>query len=223
MAFELAGPGSLSDRVFFYPVHMKKVTAFIDGFNLYHSLALNSRTKKYRWLDLKKLCQCFITQSNEILTDVYYFTALAKWDKGKVIRHEQYIKALETTNTQIIYGNFKYITKKCRICYKRYKTFEEKETDVNIGLYLLSTAFQNKFDKFFLLTADSDLVPAIKMVQKYFPDKESHVIIPIHGRAASLKQIANKNSKIKVEHLKNSVFSHNIQSPNGTITKPKNW
>ena len=217
-AFGSAGPGSLGDRVFFN----MKITAFIDGFNLYHSLAENPETKKYRWLDLKKLCQFFLKQS-ESLTDVYYFTALAKWDGGKIERHKEYIKALETTDVQVVHGNFKRVTKKCRKCYKKYQTFEEKETDVNIALYLLKLAFQNKFDKFFLITGDSDLIPAVKMLREYFPNKKSHIIIPINGRAWSLKHIADSNSKIKMRHLQDSLFSNTIHSKYGTISKPKEW
>ena len=201
---------------------MKQVTAFIDGFNLYHSLALNKRTKIYRWLDLKKLCQCFI-QKSEVLADIYYFTSLAKWDEGKVTRHKQYIKALETTGVHVIYGNFKRVTKKCRECYKKYQTFEEKETDVNIGLHLLRSAFQNKFDKYLLLTGDTDLIPVIKMIREYFPNKESHIIIPINSHAWSLKKITDKSSKIKEKHLCNSVLPSVIHFKQGSIIKPKEW
>ena len=201
---------------------MKKVTAFIDGLNLYHSLDLNQQTKQYRWLDLKKLCQCFIKQS-ETLTDVYYFTALAKWNEGKITRHKQYIKALETTDVQVIYGHFKRVTKKCRECYKEYRTFEEKETDVNIGLHLLRTAFQNKFDKFLLLTGDTDLIPVIKMIRKYFPNKESHIISPIDSYARSFKAISDRHSKIKKKHLHKSEFPPTIHLEHGSIIKPKTW
>ena len=199
-----------------------KVIAFIDGFNLYHSLAANSETKKYRWLDLKKLSHLFVKKS-EVLTDIYYFTALAKWDQGKVARHKEYIKALETTGIKVVYGNFKYVTKKCRKCHKIYQTFEEKETDVNIGLHLLKLAFQNEFEKFLLLTGDSDLTPALKMIREHLPNKESHIIIPINGRAWSLKNIADSSSKIKMKHLKSSLFPDTINLNPGAITKPDKW
>lgn len=85
--YRSAGPGSLSDRVFFN----MRITAFIDGLNLYHSLP-----KKYKWLDLKKLCQTFIKKT-EKLNNIYYFTALAQWNERKVKKHKEYIKALETS------------------------------------------------------------------------------------------------------------------------------
>ena len=46
-AFGSAGPGAWAARFFYFNV---KITAFVDGFNLYHSLAENPETKKYRGL-----------------------------------------------------------------------------------------------------------------------------------------------------------------------------
>ena len=123
----------------------------------------------------------------------------------------------------MIYGNFKRVTKKCRACYQKYQTFEEKETDVNIGLYLLKKAFQNEFDKCFLLTGDTDLVPVVKMIREYFPNKESHIIIPINGRAWSLKQMVDYSSKIKQKYLEASLFPLTINLKHGAIVKPKEW
>ena len=168
------------------------------------------------------MCQFFLKKSDS-LTDIYYFTALAKWNEGKVKRHKRYIKALETTGVKIIYGNFKTVTRKCRNCFKEYKTFEEKETDVNVGLHLLNSAYQDQFDKFFLLTADSDLIPAIKMIAEYFPNKESHIILPINAISKDLKNNSDNISQIKKKHLKSSLFPNTIHLENGTISKPEKW
>ena len=83
-----------------------KTIAFIDGFNLYHSLLTIHKDEKCKWLDLKSLCQSFLKKSDNLI-DIYYFTALAKWDEGKILRHKEYIKALETTDVKVIFGKFK--------------------------------------------------------------------------------------------------------------------
>lgn len=194
-----------------------KTIIFIDGLNLYHSLPTQCK-----WLDLKKLCQAFLKKS-ENLNDIYYFTALAQWNENKVRKHKQYIRALETTGVKTIYGHFKKVTRKCRKCHKEYKTFEEKETDVNIGLHLLNSAYQNQFDKFFLLTADSDLIPAIKMIARYFPNKESHILLPMNAVSEDLKNYSDNISQIKTRHLKSSLFPNTIHFKNGTISKPEGW
>jgi hypothetical protein len=38
---------------------MNRVIAFVDGFNLYHSLADNPDYHKYKWLDIRKLIEIF--------------------------------------------------------------------------------------------------------------------------------------------------------------------
>ena len=194
-----------------------RISAFIDGLNLYHSLP-----KQYRWLDLKKLCQAFITKS-ESLNHIYYFTALALWNEEKVKKHKKYIKALEASGIQVIYGNFKRVTRKCRNCHRRYQTFEEKETDVNMGLYLLNAAYQNQFDKFLLLTADSDLMPAIKTVKTHFPSKKSHVILPLNAKSVDLKTNSDQTSQIKMLQLDLSLFPDIVHLKNNTTSKPEDW
>jgi len=37
-----------------------KVIAFIDGFNLYHSLIKGKETSKCQWLNLQSLCKSFL-------------------------------------------------------------------------------------------------------------------------------------------------------------------
>ena len=115
-AFGSAGPGSLSDRVFYFS--MTKTIVLIDGFNLYHSLPKELGIKKYRWINLRKLYQMFIKKS-ETLTDIYYFTAFPEWNEGKVVKHKEYIKALETTGIQVVYGNFKRVTKNTKLLKKK--------------------------------------------------------------------------------------------------------
>jgi hypothetical protein len=41
---------------------IEKVIFFIDGFNLYHSIANEKRFNKYKWIDLSELAKNFITK-----------------------------------------------------------------------------------------------------------------------------------------------------------------
>jgi len=63
---------------------MARVAAFIDGFNLFHSINSNPKYHKYKWLNLQKLVSCFILPKDEVKT-IYYFTAYATWVPSKVI------------------------------------------------------------------------------------------------------------------------------------------
>jgi len=72
---------------------MEKVIFFIDGFNLYHSIA-NKRFNKYKWIDLSELAKNFITKKEHI-EEIYYFTALTPWSPDKTNRHKIFIKVQE--------------------------------------------------------------------------------------------------------------------------------
>ncbi len=198
---------------------MERVVAFIDGFNIYHSIA-DKKLNNLKWLNYRTLAQAFIKRSSQQLKEVYYFTALANWNSNKVNRHKIYIEALKTQDVKVILGKFKRVTKKCRKCYNLYKTFEEKETDVNIAIYLLSFAFQDKFDLALLFSGDSDLVPAIKKIKEWCPDKKIKVIIPYGRSAEYLKKVCDEYAHIKRKHLEKCQLPENISN---NIKRPSEW
>ena len=85
---------------------MNRIAFFVDGFNLFHALDNNPLYHKYKWLDLTKLCNCFVTKKDKT-ESIYYFTALATWSQSKMKKHKKYIKALVLNNVNVIYGEFR--------------------------------------------------------------------------------------------------------------------
>ena len=51
------------------------------------------------------------------------------------------------------------------------KRHEEKQTDVAIAVNVLSDALLDKFDKAFLITADSDQIPLVRKLKELCPKK----------------------------------------------------
>jgi uncharacterized LabA/DUF88 family protein len=202
---------------------MNRAIFFIDGFNLYHSLIENPNYVNYKWLNLRKLSECFVTR-NTIIEDIFYFTALTTWNQEKVKRHQLYIKTLGATNVNIIYGKFKRKTRLCRNCHTYYPCHEEKQTDVNIAIKLLILAFENRYDTAYIISGDSDLIPSIHTVQNNFPNKKICIITPIGRSSIELKQIADMHMKIKEKHLITSLFPKEIVFQNGEkIICPSTW
>lgn len=202
---------------------MEKVIFFIDGFNLYHALLDNKRLNQYKWLDLTSLTHKFILKTDKI-EDIYYFTALTTWSPDKVKRHKDFIKAQEIKGVKIIYGEFKRKDKLCPICKKTYQTFEEKQTDVNIAIQLLKLAIQDKYDKAFIISGDSDLIPSIEAVKSAFPNKQIGVIIPIYRSAEQLKQTCDFYMKMKEKHLQSSMLPDVIDLGKGKkLERPQSW
>jgi uncharacterized LabA/DUF88 family protein len=213
---------------------MSRIVVLIDGFNLYHALEYNPvssrpsvdprRYNKYKWLNLHKLAECFVLDKKDTLVDVFYFTTLALWDPGKVARHKEYIRALELQGIKVIYGEFKRKQKHCNLCKKNFWTFEEKQTDVNIALKLLTLAVIDAFDKAIIISGDTDLLPAVKAVQATFPHKQVGVVIPIGKASENFKNNADFHYKMKEKHLQVSLLADPVILPDGSrIICPTSW
>ncbi|WXU00435.1 MAG: hypothetical protein Ctma_1150 [Catillopecten margaritatus gill symbiont] len=210
----------------------KKVIVFIDGFNLYHAIGnLNSHynaqkrknqpithpNKNYlKWVDLYKLSQLFV-KKDEMLVDVFYFTAYAKWknkvtvgsNSSPVDRHQDYVKALELNKVKTVFGKFKDKTVFCRKCKQTFTGHEEKETDVNLSIKAVDLAHKNKFDKAIVISADSDLTPPARLITEL--GKEVQFLIPPTYKHVT-KEIKKSfdYSAIKEKHLATSLLPEKI-------------
>jgi uncharacterized LabA/DUF88 family protein len=202
---------------------MNRIAFFVDGFNLYHSIDSNPSYCKYKWLNLDKLAHCFVTSHNKI-DKVFYFTTYASWTQVKLVKHQTYVKALQFVGVEVVFGAFRYVDKTCRICHKQYKTFEEKQTDVNIAIKLFQTAVQDLWDTAIIVSGDSDLIPAIQAAKSTFPAKRIGLVIPIGRRAEELKQVVDFHMKLKEKHLATSQFEDEITIDGGVkLTRPSAW
>ena len=187
----------------------KKVISFIDGFNLY--FGLKKYGNKYKWLDLWNLSQRYLNR-NEKLEGVFYFTALPYWNYQKMLRHKAYIQAVQQKKVKVVYGNFRRVEKTCRaVCKEKYKTYEEKETDSNIVLYMTKLAYENQYDKALLVSSDSDFVSVIKTIKAKFLNKEVQVIIPVNLQSFALKK-ETEFTRMKEKHLSECQISY-IENP----------
>ncbi len=214
---------------FFLSDKMSKIAVFIDGFNLYHALDHfdgapdHNRYCKYKWLNLRKLASMFVF-GKDTLEEVLYFTTLATWDAGKTARHRLYIRALENEGVTVIYGEFKRKKKHCQRCKGDFWSFEEKQTDVNIALYLFQLAILERYDKAIIISGDTDLLPAVKVVRAVFLSKQIGVVIPIGRASEDFKKHVDFHYKMREHHLIKSRFPDTITLPDSTdLTCPANW
>jgi len=201
----------------------KRTICLIDGFNIYHSLEENSNFRKYKWLNLRRLAECFVAR-DETLIDVLYFSAYAFWQPDKVVRHKTYIKALLTANVKPILSEFKQKDRKCKKCNTIYKSYEEKQTDVQIAISLFKASIDGIYDKAIIISGDSDLIPALQAVKTKFPLKTIHLLFPPNRASESLKKVADSYSRIKEGHLRGSQFPNVIDLGNNqALSKPSEW
>lgn len=202
---------------------VKKVQCFVDGFNFYH--AVHDLKHNYlKWVDLHCLAGLFL-QKSEFLDKVHYFSAIAH-HRGvdSIVRHTAYLDALKAKNVEVHLGNFKKKTMKCRTCQTEWRTHEEKESDVNLAIQLVHEAHIGGFDKAYILTADSDLLPPMRLIKQTFPEKEIHVLFP-PGRktyTAELQSIG-KYTVIKHKHLLKCLLPAQIDHNGKSIVRPANY
>jgi len=205
---------------------MIRVTAFIDGFNLYHAVD-DLGKPHFKWLDLDKLIRHFVDPTIHSLDAIYYFSAYATWLPAAHKRHKAYVKALESSGVRPVMGNFKEKERACNSCAAGWVAHEEKESDVNLATFMVRGAYRHEYDEAILVSGDSDIGPSVRMVKEDFPNKKIKLITPPGRRhSKELCAIANKKSRIKEIHLERSLFPQHIFDASGgkvIVTRPKDY
>lgn len=154
----------------------KRVSVYVDGFNLYHSID-GIGENHLKWLNLWSLSETLVRQ-NEAVSAVKYFSAYAKWRANSYRRHQRYVAALQACGVEFIEGRFKEKHMECKECGVRYIAHEEKETDVNIGVHLMADALKDRFDRALVISADTDLNEAVTLARSEASGKQIDLISP---------------------------------------------
>lgn len=201
--------------------------AFIDGFNLYHSLIGSKRgivgpLAKYRWLNLRRVVTDYL-DTGDTLDSIFFFTAYTTWDGKKIGRHKTYVRALASEGIVTVLGKFYEVEKQCRQCGHEYFTFEEKQSDVNLSTYILHHAHIGGYEKAMIVTGDSDICPPIRTVREAFPEKRITVLIPPGRKAEDLKEVAHSHHSITEDCLKRNQFPGFLSDSKGVFNIPTGW
>ncbi len=195
---------------------------------MYHALqdppsgCSHAKYRKYKWLDYRKLSQSVIG-SNDSIERIAYFTAYAKWKRKNKVRHMTYIKALRSVGVDVVMGRFKKRYKTCHLCNRTFLTHEEKRTDVNIALNIVTDAVEDAYDKAVLVSADSDLLPIIETIHHLTPDKEVGVMFPIGRAVEDLRRNTDFIRKMPEDLLRRCQFPDVVKVGKTLIEKPKSW
>lgn len=213
---------------------MKKISVFIDGYNLYHAIC--ALKKPYlKWVNPREVCRFFITDNSEVIERVKFFTAPPIHKSAEVqARYYAFISALKAHDIEVIEGNFK----KKLITYNHdgkeftRTTHEEKESDVNLSLAILEDAYERTSNKLIVITNDSDIAPAIRLARKKNKWLKINVITPplVKTKKANYDladacgninrnkhgQVYFKTSMIKDFMLAESIMPNVITLKNGT-------
>ena len=218
-----------------------KTNIYIDGFNLYYGALRGTR---YKWLDLDALFRKMYSENT--IHKIKYFTASVSSrpnDPGQSMRQQTYLRALRTfSHIEIIRGRFQ--TNKVRMplvspppngpnTAEVWKT-EEKGSDVNLAVHLLNDAHNRDYEIALVVSNDSDLGEAIRIVTRDLNLKVGVVfptgaINPFTGsrnrprKSKTLQRYASFIGQIRPGVLSHSLLPNILEDAAGIFHKPPTW
>lgn len=219
---------------------MKKTCIYVDGFNLYYGILAHWRRANdkapaigVKWLDIEAFAKNILDDSHEIVKINYFTSDIKSVDldvdfQQRITRQGLYLRALDSKeNTAIIKGCFRErnASFKCpEAPFKKYKykTFEEKGTDVNIATWLLSDAYKGLYDSYILISNDTDLRAPLFLIKNELSSNVG-LICPQIKTAESLKDSVNFYRNIRLSDIEQSQFSTEMKDAKGDFKKPKEW
>lgn len=206
-----------------------KTYIYVDGFNLYYGAV---RKTPYKWLNILALCQLLLPTDE--ISAIKYFTARVSGrtdDTDQPKRQQVFLRALRTIpNLTIIEGHF--LTKKRWMpvadcpdhlqSYVKVIRTEEKGSDVNLATHLLHDGFKREYELAVLITNDSDLAEAIRIVREELGLKVG-ILNPHQTPSAVLLRHADFIKQIRAGVLEACQFPDVMTDAKGDFYKPAEW
>lgn len=205
-----------------------RVAFLIDGFNLYHSVrdAIDDGHggPNLKWLDIPGMCDRILRDCQRIPTTarvagVMYFTALAKHmeahSPGIVRRHEAFIEAQRAQGATLHLAEFKRTSERRHV---------EKETDVAISVALLELFHDNAADCVFIVSGDTDIMPAIRAARRMYPGQQVGVAFPYKRHNNILRDAVDVYFRIRARHYAKHILPNPVLAAGGReIHCPTEW
>ena len=211
-------------------IESMRTIVYVDEFNLYYRALKTSLSGG--WIFRYCLGRCY--GENHDIELVRYFTARVKHtskNPSQAQRQDIYLKALQKyrSNVEIHFGSF--LTHRIRRPLANSKEKQkmvwvldtkEKSSDVNLAVHLLNDAWLGKCDCAILVSNDSDIAEAMRLVKQQHPKILLGLVTPGSGkRSDKLKRYADFTLRIRESTLNDSQLPNPI--PRTNIYKPKSW
>jgi len=202
----------------------QKVIVYIDGFNFYYGLKHSMEWRRFYWLDIVSLFEKFMRDNQELVA-VKYFSARPTNLEKSANQNAFFQANLQNPKFRLLLG--KYLKKEitCFKCGNIIHTYEEKETDVRVATQIVSDAYEQEYDVAIVVSADSDMVPAIELAKKigkkvyiYFPPNQHSNNLSTAGSASPIYMRRYES------RFRQCILPDTIQLPDGFILEiPPKW
>jgi hypothetical protein len=93
-------------------------------------------------------------------------------------------------------GRFQHKTQTCRGCGATWRTYEEKESDVSLGVQLVEDAASGLFDEALIVSGDSDMAPAVRAVRRLLPAARLVAVFPPRRSSHALSGMVDATLRI---------------------------
>ncbi|MFJ3685591.1 NYN domain-containing protein [Pseudomonas sp. NPDC090208] len=179
-----------------------RTACFVDGYNLFYGLLAGT---EFKWLDLQALLAHIlrVEDPETTLQAVNFFTSGVKpslASRGIISQQAQntYLRALVARGVEVFWGRHQLESGKAprfvdkntpasRANQVEIWKLEEKETDVHIAISMYRLAArqatlppEQRIEQLVLVSADTDMTPALRAIHEDFPDMRLGVILPHH-------------------------------------------
>lgn len=209
-----------------------RTIVYVDGFNLYYGLLKGT---PHKWLDLKALFTNVLSTRNKILAIKYYtaHSSARAGDPDLPVRQQAYLNALRAyiPEISIILGHFlvnevtqKLVTPIHGQRFAKFLKTEEKGSDVNLAVHLVNDAWRNEYDVAVVVSNDSDLSEALRIVKRELHKRIVHVVPgdpALRQPSIQLKRYADK--VIQITSADAAAAQLPTVIPGTTIHKPAAW
>ena len=228
-----------------------RTTCFVDGYNVFYGLVAGTR---YKWLNLPALLKhiLHVEQADCELKTISFFTSGVKpslASRGNLSKEAQdtYLRALIAQGVDVHYGRHqleprnapRFVNKDTppsRLDQVAIWKLEEKETDVHIAISLYRLAARQarlpadeRIQQLVLVSADTDLAPALTAVREDFPELQLGVILPHReGMKRTLPGSLRNNAHwmrqvVTEEELASNQFPDRVPTRKRPALKPAYW
>ena len=202
----------------------KRAGFYFDGFNVYHAVSA-LRAPHLKWMSYVRLAG-MLARRDETVEFVKVFTALPHHVPHSIQRFRGFRAATEAEGAQCVMGDFKKKWTKCKKCKQDFMGFEEKQTDVSIAIHLLADCVDAKMDVAYVVSTDSDFIPAIEMiVNRGCPIEIVTVATPGRVHCKEMLALSQRKALVTRRMVESCLLPERVVRRDGTLaaTRPAEY
>ncbi len=186
--------------------------------------------RRYYWLDLYAMCDALKPRGSTLAFVNYYTSRSKETTRSREIstRQEAYWRALSSTPVNLIQGKIAERDCLCESqCRNLFTRFQEKETDVKIGIDIISDALLGKLEGVLLVTGDTDQRPTLQLLSTLKPGISRKLVFPPSARKfpKELTELAHRPfTALDATILAKFQFQDIVQDRKGIeVRRPDKW